>query len=290
MMPLSVAVSFSLNRYFWHTGTRYEAVRWPNIHMTAKDNNKKEVFLKYKRLKQIIADGKNYSDFLSEQQRYNSSASRETSNIIDGLSITKDNSDQRLDRLEKVVRYVEEKRSKEVLKAAQTYSIGFLPDCSAYPERRWFYKLLNMTSGLKVVDMPNIQDFNTKRYETIWLDYMRSLNLSSYEALIGHGTSGEALLRYLESESIGSSVKKVSFVDCTDLYTAGERHGRRFHYYYIANNLRMAAVNIISTSNMFETESLSLRDNMVQYGVNCTYFPIRRDSVNDSTTIASWLR
>jgi Ni,Fe-hydrogenase maturation factor len=61
---------------------------------------------------------------------------------------------------------------------------------------------------------------------------MKDQNLANFDTVVSHGTSSEALLRYLESYQL----KRVILIDATDIYTAGERHGRAFHFNRIASN------------------------------------------------------
>jgi hypothetical protein len=41
--------------------------------------------------------------------------------------------------------------------------------------------------SVDIVAMPDIHEFNTKRYETKWMDYMRELKLFDYELIVAHG-------------------------------------------------------------------------------------------------------
>ena len=137
--------------------------------------------------------------------------------------------------------------------------VAFLPDVSIGGEGiRWFYpnlmsgatRILHGTSkfhrgdqevycSMNFLDMPNIYESNTKRYEIEWLRYMRDqLDLSSYDVVIGHGSSAEAMLRYMEQGEYTREGCRTGFkplkaavaLDAIDIYTAGERHGRQFHY------------------------------------------------------------
>jgi len=123
--------------------------------------------------------------------------------------------------------------------------VAWLPDCSVMESRRSFYPRLasSMPSISAFLDMPDVYEANTKRFEMQWVRYMRSLDLSSYDCVVAHGSSAEALLRFLESDAL---VGGCILIDPTDLYTAGERHGRRFHYSLIASNCPL--VSCLSTS------------------------------------------
>ena len=104
------------------------------------------------------------------------------------------------------------------------------------------------TSGplsFDILPMPYVYELNTKRYEVTWMAYMRTLQLSQYDLIIGHQSSAEALLRYLESEH-DLEHSKIMLVDGSDIYTAGERHGRAYRYSLIQQNC--ASVRIACTS------------------------------------------
>ena len=63
---------------------------------------------------------------------------------------------------------------------------------------------------------------------------MLSLKLQSHHLVLAHGSSSEAVLRYLESHPLQACI----LIDASDLYTAGERHGRAFHWSRINANCR----------------------------------------------------
>jgi len=109
--------------------------------------------------------------------------------------------------------------------------------------------------------LPNVQLLNDKRYEIKWLEYIHGLNVSSYDVIIADRISAEAMLRYAEgtnkmkmSESfIGSLV----LIDCPDIYTAGERHGREFRTSCISRHC--ASVNLIATNEQAYKEACNLK-------------------------------
>ena len=96
-----------------------------------------------------------------------------------------------------------------------------------------------------ILPMPYVYELNTKRYEVSWMAYMRTLQLSQYDLIIGHKSSAEALLRYLESEQDLKN-SKIMLVDGSDIYTAGERHGRAYRYSLIQQNC--ASLRIVCTT------------------------------------------
>jgi len=200
----------------------------------------KDAFLRIKRLKQLKDEGLGYQDYLSQ-------ASRVT------------NEEQR----EKIVNYKHEQEEVEAL--FSKLKISFLPDCSVNETARWFYPTLysNLSSIATFpistyFDMPNVFEFNTKRFEIQWLNYMRSLKLDDYDVVIAHGSSAEACLRYLESDQLNSCL----LVDASDLYTAGERHGRAFHYSSIANNCKL--INFLATTKSSEGAMTTFRQHIQQ--------------------------
>lgn len=155
--------------------------------------------------------------------------------------------------------------------------VAFLPDVSiGGASIRWFYpslmsgatRMLHGTSkfhrgdqevycSMNFLDMPNVYESNTKRYEIEWLNYMRDqLDLSSYDVVIGHGSSAEAMLRYMEQGEYTREGHRTGFkplkaavaLDAIDIYTAGERHGRQFHYGKIRRMSRANHVIIAGTT------------------------------------------
>jgi len=177
-----------------------------------------ELYLKFKRLKQIKSEGKTYQEYLTEMNRVN-----EVSSVsIDNDSLKVLNETEQINRMKKVVEY---KAANNALAAVK--KVIFLPDVSYNENCRYFYKdlLSNSKFNATVLDMPNVYELNTKRYEVQWLRYMESLNLQNHDIIISHGSSSEALMRYLESFNITSSPsgkKQIIFIDATDIYTAGK--------------------------------------------------------------------
>ena len=133
--------------------------------------------------------------------------------------------------------------------------VAFLPDVSVggaglrwfYPSlmahsapcmhgRQKFYRSNSIYCSMNFLDMPNVFESNTKRYEIEWLTYMKEkLDLSSYDVVVGHGSSAEALLRYMEQQHY-KPLQSVVVLDASDIYTAGERHGRKYHHGKIKRN------------------------------------------------------
>lgn len=102
--------------------------------------------------------------------------------------------------------------------------------------------------------MPDIFMSNTKRHEQLWMEYLRTLDLSSFDVVLSHGSSSEALLRYMESETVGCAV----LIDASDIYTAGERHGRAFRYSLIAANCR--TISFLSSTQRYNSEAATVHN------------------------------
>ncbi len=213
------------------------------VHCANNVNNKNiELFLKMKRLKQMKSEGKTYVDYLTEINR----VKEVSSTSIDNSPMKILNETEQINRMKKVVEY------KSVNNAEK--KIIFLPDVSYNEKSRYFYQdlITNPKFCATILDMPNVYELNTKRYEVQWLKYMESLNLQSYHTIISHGSSSEALMRYLESFNLAASpskVKRIIFIDAPDIYTAGERHGRRFLFNRITNNCKTVDVTFLVAQN-----------------------------------------
>ena len=143
-----------------------------------------EAALRVKRLAQLKREGGSYHDYLTEQRRLSPEGGAKSE-----------------EEMRAVVQYKEDEE--RLVEQLQRKRICFLPDCSVYPERRWFYPQLYRPERLSAVatfavesffDMPNVFEFMTKRYEVQWLTHMRSLSpsLAEFDCVIAHGTSAEA--------------------------------------------------------------------------------------------------
>ncbi|CAN0110976.1 unnamed protein product [Pylaiella littoralis] len=74
--------------------------------------------------------------------------------------------------------------------------------------------------------MPDPYSFNTKRYETFWLNFMANeLALCPDTLVVAHGTAADAVLRFVERRQVWGAV-----LVCPggEMYHAGERHGRAY--------------------------------------------------------------
>jgi hypothetical protein len=178
------------------------------------------------------------------------------------------------------------------------YRVAFLPDTGVDEERRNFYyslsglfdkapnvgdlnviaipsvpplaeKVICMNEGhdsicrdycsLSFLPMPDIYMSNNKRHEQLWMEYLRTLDLPRFDVILAHGSSSEALLRYMESEAVG----RVILIDASDIYTAGERHGRAFRYSLIAGNCQ--SISLLCTTQRYSTEAATLCEAMRPY-------------------------
>lgn len=218
---------------------------------TMKDAKNKNIvaFIKGKRLLQIVSSTGNYTDYLREQEKYEP---RDNNGSLVATDVS---------RMKSVLQYVQNKRISEnrIVKPGNKL-VAFLLDTNVNVQNRNHHDKLSNISEWQVLDMPNIHDFNTKRYESLWIQYMKSLDLSQYCVVIGHGSSAEALMRYLESHSLPET--RIVVIDPTDLYTAGERHGRQFRFYYIVANSLGVDVYISPTSPI-KSESLKVYSDLV---------------------------
>ena len=136
----------------------------------------------------------------------------------------------------------------------------FLPDCVT--DNPWLYDhIISVDKSLEnlitLTNMPNVYTYNTKRYEVLWLTFMREqLNLSTAKLVVAHGSSAEALLRYLESDPLMCCI----LVDCSDIYTAGERHGRDYRFSKIMINCKN--ITLVSTSPKSQEECIKLQEGL----------------------------
>jgi len=207
-------------------------------HLTLNGNSKNtEKYLRIYRLKQMLSSEKNYSNFLVEQQRYAS------------LNATLK---ERQDAMKAVIEYKNN--------STNIYRAVFLPDRSINADISFYSPLLNglKSQGIFLTMMPmlNVYEFNTKRYEVQWIRELRD-ELKNFEqqVVLGHGSSAEALLRYLETDKVKTAI----IVDGTDLYTAGERHGREYHYSKMKSN--SDAIYLASTKKEIE-ETVELQSKL----------------------------
>jgi hypothetical protein len=187
-------------------------------------NKQLEAYAKVKRLKQIMNESGNYTKYLEEKKRYftdsgddtkgsdsyNDSDENSSEDIIDIQRSTVFN----VDAMKRVLQYKKEQEERRqrgsdrdtALFAHKTNTlnslktncrVAFLPDCGRDSEYRSFYRsfIESFSDGcsnaphvsVDIVAMPDIHEFNTKRYETKWMDYMRELKLFDYELIVAHG-------------------------------------------------------------------------------------------------------
>lgn len=144
-------------------------------------------------------------------------------------------------------------------------SISVISHCKDGEERK--YKV-SWTS------LPNVQLLNDKRYEIKWLEYIHSLNVSSYDVIVADKVSAEAILRYAEGTNKTKDISAVSaqfinalvLIDCPDIYTAGERHGREFRTSCISRHC--ATVSLIATNEQAYKEACNLKQQFANNGIH----------------------
>lgn len=186
------------------------------------DGADKERLLKIKRLKQVIQGGGSYENFLDETQRY------QRLNVSDS---------ERLDVMKKVIEY-KYRMTSTGQKCLNDKDILFLPDLG-YRNDNFVPLLIRELPDMSTGDMPNVYDFNTKRYESLWMQYMReTLSLDKRDLIIAHGTSADAILRYMETNVVQCAI----LIDPSHFYTAGERHGRAYRYEVMKRNFKDIAL------------------------------------------------
>ena len=280
-------------------------------------NKRIEIALKIKRLKQMKGNGQDYNDYINEQKKFdivnkiNDKSISDNSIIVSAVNMT-----EKIKLMEKVITYKNNnnnnnssssrssssssssidnnidddsninensnENSNDINGISQSNRIAFLPDVGYNEKCHFFYKHLatkgftGNASKINFIDMPDITELNTKRYEQIWMNYMRGLNLSAeYDVVIGHGTSADALIRYLESEKLPKAV----FIDCADIYTAGERHGRSYLYSRIRDNCKH--FRIIALTNKGANDAVTLRNELDRGIYNLDPIIEDYDTIND---------
>ena len=199
-----------------------------------------ELAIKMKRLKQLKKEGKDYKAFITENARIDQEK--------EGKS-----DEEKAELQNKIVEYKEKVEHERRDKGLGQINALFLPDVGMKEVDKGFYRSLieEATSSEKikvsVLDMPDIHAFNTKRYEIEWMTYMRNSQppLSSFDIIIAHGTSADAMLRYIESDRI----QNLLLIDGSHIYTAGERHGRDYHYSLIKKNVQQIGLLATSTKS-----------------------------------------
>ena len=125
--------------------------------------------------------------------------------------------------------------------------------------------------------LPNIQSLNDKRYEIKWLEYIHFLNVSSYDVIVADKISAEAMLRYAEgtnktkviSAASAQFINSLVLIDCPDIYTAGERHGRQFRTSCISRHC--ASVSLIATNEGAYKEACNLKQQFANSGMQLLY-------------------
>jgi hypothetical protein len=194
--------------------------------------------IKIKRLRQIMSENGDYTQYLEEKRRY---AEDVATNYNEMLPVTEEfvsddssgvNRILDIHTMAKVVAYKESQRKNSKLSSVpisksadatmpecreRAAKIAFLPDCGWDDTYRSFYAPLihsfNETKhaeiSLEILPMPDVHEFNTKRYETKWMDYMRAFNLSSYDLVVGHGKPQFSYLFFYFHSKLQYVIKKI---------------------------------------------------------------------------------
>lgn len=131
--------------------------------------------------------------------------------------------------------------------------------------------------NLTWANLPNVQLLNDKRYEIKWLEYIHSLNVSSYDVIVADKVSAEAMLRYAEgmnktkdaSAASAPFINSLVLIDCPDIYTAGERHGREFRTSCISRHC--VSVSLIATNEQTYEEACNLKQQFANNGMRLLY-------------------
>lgn len=125
----------------------------------------------------------------------------------------------------------------------------------------WLSKHLPATFGeLQILEsMHNPYDSNTKRWERVWLDGLRTaVGDGMNVTLVAHGSGADACMRLLENHCIQKGV--VLIMPSGDEYFAGERHGRPYHWAAIRNNVLQGGFALgLSTNSASEEENCNVQ-------------------------------
>ena len=236
-------------------------------------SREQDIALKIKRLKQMRQEGKNYKEFIFEKGR------------IEEMTLGKSQEDKR-DLQKRVTDYKDNVMRERVKRGTMnsyqelkdevnksTFQCLFLPDVGMKNVNREFYASLLSTCTnefiahdiqITALDMPDIYAYNTKRYEAKWMAYLRGVNnpsLFEYDLIIAHGTSADALLRFMETDRL----KGVVLIDGSHIYTAGERHGRGYHYELMKTNSQAIAVMATSTETDEDSKVTNIHNYISSY-------------------------
>ena len=134
-------------------------------------------------------------------------------------------------------------------------NIVFLPDMRVQNEdTHFFYQDLVLQLNATILNMPDVHEYNTKRFEVQGMSYMRNLlNSTTNDVIIAHGSSADALLRYIESDKVELAI----VIDGSQIYTAGERHGRDYRWELIKQNVKKVVLIGITPEGKEDANVLS---------------------------------
>lgn len=134
------------------------------------------------------------------------------------------------------------------------------------PHRPPWYAWLSscLPVPVSIAPVPNPYASNSKRWERVWLSTLREVT-SPGDALLGHGSGADVVLRYLEE---GRAQGVVLVLPSSDEYFAGERHGRRYHWEAIRRNVGADGIRVVvSTATAEREENENLMTMLAAEGV-----------------------
>ena len=206
-------------------------------------------------------------NFVSEQKRY-----RELSNVTEEIN----------DRMQKVFQYKKEQIDAN-MKCGPAVHFLTQEDFKFPQEDKLFHDLqgcLKNSSSLLTLHLPNVQNANTKRFESQWLAYLKDdLRLSDIAVVVAYSSNADAVLRFAESYPLGM----VILIDPCSLYTLGERHGRDYRYAWIQRNIRKATIVSTSAQTREDVE-------VVYANLKCDKQLVLMDSLNEGGGICTVLK
>lgn len=105
------------------------------------------------------------------------------------------------------------------------------------------------------------------------------LSLESYDLVIAHGSSADAVLRYIESDVI----LRALIIDGSHLYTAGERHGRAYRYELMKKNIKI--LGLLSTATTYDYDTRILQQDLRIDNLLVSYFNASPNFIIDNPSI-----
>lgn len=201
--------------------------------------------LRAKRLLQLRERGLNYHKFLEQEERY-------------GANIADNSTESLNEQRKRVLEYQTENPPHRPITVAFLRSQFPLPQETSILESLQERQAQLHWLQLECLTMPNVQNYNTKRFETMWMSFLSSeLNLSERTAVVAFSSNADAVLRYAESYP----VQHAALIDACSLYTLGERHGRDYRYPWINEHLESALVLATTSATQADAVTISFQLN-----------------------------